>query len=76
MLTNNLNIGIGLCNGSMCKIYDFVLNSDQEVEYILVECDENYSGPSDFLKNGIKNIVLQYFYGPIILNFCNKVAKI
>jgi hypothetical protein len=68
MLTNNLNCGIGLCNGSMCKIYDFVLNSDQEVEYILVECDENYSGPSDFLKNGIKNIVpIKMFtasYGP------------
>ena len=40
MLTINLNIGIGLCNGSIGKVYDFVLNQDLEVEYILIEFNE------------------------------------
>ena len=57
MLTNNLNTGIGLCNGSLGKIYDFVFNNDGEVEYVLVEFNEGYSGPDDFLNDGPKNIV-------------------
>ena len=68
MLTINLNIGIGLCNGSIGKVQDFVLNDDLEVEYILIEFQEGYSGPNNFLKNGPKNVVpIKIFtakYGP------------
>lgn len=32
MLTKNVDPSWGLCNGSMGKVYDVILNDDQEVE--------------------------------------------
>ena len=57
MLTINLNIGIGLCNGSIGKVQDFVLNDDLEVEYILIEFQEGYSDPNNLFQNGPKNVL-------------------
>ena len=40
MLTENLDPAWGLCNGSMGKVYDVILNKDYELEYVLVQFGE------------------------------------
>ena len=40
MLTSNLNPSRGLCNGSCGKVYDVVLDENNEVEYILVQFED------------------------------------
>ena len=49
MLTSNINPSRGLCNGSMGKVQDVVLDERNEVEYILVQFD-------DFEGNGFMGI--------------------
>ena len=40
MLTSNLNPSRGLCNGSCGKVYDVLLDENNEVEYIFVQFDD------------------------------------
>ena len=46
MLTQNLNTNIGLSNGSQGEIYDIVFDKDKKVQYILLQMNETYTGPS------------------------------
>ena len=40
MCTENLCTPWGICNGSMGKVYDVILNDDKELEYIIVQFDD------------------------------------
>ena len=40
MCTENLCTPWGICNGSMGKVYDVILNDEEEIEYILVQFDD------------------------------------
>ena len=45
IINQNINTGLGICNGSTGKIYDFVFE-DGEIKQILVQLSEKYTGPS------------------------------
>ena len=67
MLVENLDPAWGLCNGSMGTVYDVILNKENELEYVLVQFGEEYTGPS-FIK-GVDRIV------PIAKEYKSKTPK-